>query len=136
MLVTKGVSLPSFKTGKTCTRVWFLCSSSGDRKNSSLHPGEQGSPQAKLSLESSAWSTLSPKPFCCWSWLFLGFISLLQSGQEFLLWCNGISGVSGAMGHRFWDNPEHCCSCGVGCKCGSDLISGRGTLYAMGWPKK
>ena len=33
---------------------------------------------------------------------------------------------------RIW----RCCSCGLGCKYGSDLIPGLGTPYATGRPKK
>ena len=29
----------------------------------------------------------------------------------------------------------HCCSCGVGRNCGSELIPGLGTPYAVRWPK-
>ena len=31
---------------------------------------------------------------------------------------------------------QHCCSCDIGHNCGSDLIPGLGTPYAMEWPKK
>ena len=30
---------------------------------------------------------------------------------------------------------QHCCSCGLGCNYGSDLISGLGTPYTEGQPK-
>ena len=35
-----------------------------------------------------------------------------------------------------WLRVWHCRSCGVGRNCSSDLISGLGTPYAMGQPKK
>ena len=31
---------------------------------------------------------------------------------------------------------QHCHSCGIGCNCGSDMIPGLGTPYAVGWPEK
>ena len=57
--------------------------------------------------------------------------------------CKGIGGFLGARRWRF-DFPAqhcglrrwHCCSCGLGCSCGSDLIPGLGTPCATGWPKK
>lgn len=66
-MLAKGVFLPYLRMGKICTPTWLLCSSSGDRKSSSLHPGDQGSPHAKLYLESSVWSPLPSRHFCCWS---------------------------------------------------------------------
>lgn len=79
-MLAKSVILPSFRTGKI---TWLLCSSSGDRGNSSLHPGGQGSPLAKLSLEYSAWSALPPKPFRYWSpavpWVHLSLSGLARA---------------------------------------------------------
>ena len=57
-------------------------------------------------------------------------------------WCNGISGISAALGHRFNPQPStvgyriwryH--SCSVGYNCGLDLIPGQGAPYTMGQPK-
>ena len=56
--------------------------------------------------------------------------------EEFLLWCNGISGVLGALGCRFDTQPGTCC--GLAHNYGLDLIPGwlPGTRYAMGWLKE
>ena len=81
-MLAKGVFLPYLRMRKIHTPAWLLCSSSGDRKSSSLHPGDQGSPQAKLYLESSVWSPLPSKHFCCWSPAVLWFISLHQDWSE------------------------------------------------------
>lgn len=81
-MLAKGVFLPYLRMRKIHTPAWLLCSSSGDRKSSSLHPGDQGSPQAKLCLESSVWSPLPSKHFCCWSPAVLWFISPHQDWPE------------------------------------------------------
>ena len=58
---------------------------------------------------------------------------------EFLLWCNGISSISGVQGHRFHPQPSTWVKdpvlSGLS-NCGSDLIPGLGTPYASEWPKK
>ena len=59
-----------------------------------------------------------------------------------MLWCNGIAGVSEAVGHRSipglaqWVKDPVLSLLGVGHNCGSDLILGQGTPYAIGWPKQ
>lgn len=61
----------------------------------------------------------------------------------FLLWLNGNGSISGALGCRFdsWPGRHsrlriwHRHSCGIACKCSSDLIPGQGTPYDTGRPK-
>ena len=63
--------------------------------------------------------------------------------EEFPLWCNRISGLSGALGRTF-DSPawhsglriQPCYRCCIGYNCGSDQIPGPGTSYALGGQKK
>ena len=54
-----------------------------------------------------------------------------------------ISGASAVQRLRFDPQPgtvgeriQPRCCCGRGCKCGSDLIPGLGTPYALRWQKK
>ena len=61
---------------------------------------------------------------------------------EFLLWCSGIDGILGAVGHRFDPWPSTvgyistvAAACSSDCSCGSDLIPGLGTPQAAGWLK-
>ena len=62
---------------------------------------------------------------------------------EFLLWCSGISSVSGAEGTQVQSPAQHSglriwCrrSWGIGHSCGSDMIPSLGTPHATGQPKK
>ena len=57
---------------------------------------------------------------------------------EFPLWHNGISGVLAILGQRFdsWPSRVCCCSFGLGCNYGSDLIPGLRTPYAAGGQKR
>ena len=58
--------------------------------------------------------------------------------RQFLLWSKGIGGISGTQGHRFlvrWVKDAGLL-CSVSSNCGSDLMPGPGTPYAVGQPKK
>ena len=67
------------------------------------------------------------------SWLHIS-VNILKSTEKFLLWRNGIGSISAAPEHRFdplaWHNVVKDLVA-----CGSDVISGPGTPYAMGQPK-
>ena len=52
-----------------------------------------------------------------------GTVRALGRNVQSLAWDNGL---------RIW----RCCSCGLGCNCGVDLILGLGMPYTLEWPKK
>ena len=72
------------------------------------------------------------------------FVFAQKANSEFLVWYNRISSVLEVLGCRFNPRPDrlsglriwHCCSCGLGCSYGSDLILDLGTPDAKGQPKK
>ena len=63
----------------------------------------------------------------------MGIPALMQQDQQHL----GSKGMQvRPSAHHRGLKSQHCCSCSIGHKCGSDLIPGLGIPLAAGWPQK